>query len=101
MLRRLVPGSSIPTLSLPAAPGAGQPLALSSDTPAALERLQAALGDFDVTAASSGLAELDQVWRPDNAGDLVRLHSHVDGYEYEEAQVLVNRLLEQTGSRVS
>jgi len=83
-----------------AAAGAG-PLPLSSDARAALERLQAALGDFDVTAASSGLAELDHVWTPDNTGDLVRLRSHVDGYEYEEAQVLVNRLLEQSGSRVS
>jgi two-component system sensor histidine kinase/response regulator len=84
----------------PAAAGTGQST-LSSDARAVLERLQAALGDFDVTAASSGLAELDQVWMPDNAGDLVRLHNHVDGYEYEEAQVLVSRLLEQAGSRVS
>jgi CheY-like chemotaxis protein/HPt (histidine-containing phosphotransfer) domain-containing protein len=83
-----------------AATGPGPPT-LSSDARAVLERLQAALGDFDVTAASSGLAELDHVWTPDNAGDLVRLHSHVDGYEYEEAQVLVSRLLEQSGSRVS
>ena len=60
-----------------------------------------AYGDFDVTAASTGLADLDQVWTPDNGGDLVRLHKHVDGYEYEEAQVLVSRLLEQAGSRVS
>ncbi len=86
--------------SAPAAAGSGR-LTLSSDARAVLERLQAALGDFDVTAASSGLAELDQVWTPDNAGDLVRLHTHVDGYEYEEAQVLVSRLLEQAGSRVS
>jgi hypothetical protein len=66
-----------------------------------LERLQAALGDFDVTAASSGLADLDRVWTPDNGGELARLHTHVDGYEYEEAQVLVSRLLEQSGSQVS
>jgi PAS domain S-box-containing protein len=83
-----------------AAAGAGQ-LALSGDARAVLERLQAALGDFDVTAASSGLADLDRVWTPDNGSDLVRLHNHVDGYEYEEAQVLVSRLLEQSGSRVS
>jgi HPt (histidine-containing phosphotransfer) domain-containing protein len=87
--------------ALPAMAGSG-PLALSSDARAVLERLQAALGDFDVTAASSGLADLDRVWTPGDAGgDLVRLRHHVDGYEYEEAQVLVGRLLEQSGSSVS
>jgi CheY-like chemotaxis protein/HPt (histidine-containing phosphotransfer) domain-containing protein len=84
----------------PAAAGSG-PLPLSNDARAVLERLQAALGDFDVTAASSGLADLDRVWTPDNGGELARLHTHVDGYEYEEAQVLVSRLLEQSGSQVS
>jgi PAS domain S-box-containing protein len=84
----------------PAAAGSG-PLPLSNDARAVLERLRAALGDFDVTAASSGLADLDRVWTPDNGGELARLHTHVDGYEYEEAQVLVSRLLEQSGSQVS
>jgi two-component system sensor histidine kinase/response regulator len=77
------------------------PVTLSSEARAALERLQAALGDFDVTAASVGLAELDRAGMPGESGDLVRLRHHVDGYEYEEAQVLVSRLLEQSGSRVS
>ena len=84
----------------PAAEAVAGQLTLSGEARAALERLQAALGDFDVTAASIGLAELDRVGMGDG-GDLVRLHNHMDGYEYEEAQVLVSRLLEQSGSRVS
>ena len=84
----------------PAAAGSAA-LTLSSDARAALERLQAALGDFDVTAASSGLAELDRAGMPGDGGDLVRLRNHVDGYEYEEAQALVSRLLDLSGSRVS
>ena len=68
---------------------------------AALERLQAALGDFDVTAATSTLVDLDRVAMPDNAGEVARLREHVDSYEYDEARALVTRLLEQIGSSVS
>jgi hypothetical protein len=32
---------------------------------------------------------------------MVRLRNHVDGYEYEEARMLVSRLLDKAGSRVS
>jgi len=84
----------------PAAAGSG-PLILSNEARAVLEQLQVALGDFDLTAASSALADLDRVGLPGNVGDLVRLRTHIDGYEYEEARVLVTRLLEQVGSRVS
>jgi two-component system, sensor histidine kinase and response regulator len=75
--------------------------AISGQARAVLERLQAALGDFDLTAASSALADLDRVGMPANADDLVRLRNHIDSYEYEEARVLVTRMLEQVGSRVS
>ena len=84
----------------PAAAESGQ-LTISGEARAVLERLQAALGDFDLTAASSALADLDRVGMPGNAGDLVGLRNHIDSYEYEEARVLVTGLLERVGSRVS
>jgi HPt (histidine-containing phosphotransfer) domain-containing protein len=65
---------------------------------AALERLQAALGDFDVSAASSTLADLDGVAMPGAASELARLRSHVESYEYDEARVLAGRLLGQIAS---
>ena len=67
----------------------------------ALERLQAALGDFDVSAAASALAELDRVAITESAGELARLRKHVDNYEYEEAAALTTRLLGEIGSQVS
>jgi HPt (histidine-containing phosphotransfer) domain-containing protein len=67
----------------------------------ALERLQAALGDFDLSAAGSAVAELDRVATPGAAGELARLRRHVDNYEYEEAGVLTTRLLSEIGSQVS
>jgi HPt (histidine-containing phosphotransfer) domain-containing protein len=66
-----------------------------------LERLQAALGDFDLTAASRAFADLERVGMPGHTGDLARLRTHIDGYEYDEARALVISLLEQVGSRVS
>jgi HPt (histidine-containing phosphotransfer) domain-containing protein len=84
--------------SLPAVAASG-PLPISGEARAILERLQAALGDFDLTAASSALADLDRVGMPGNAGDLAGLRNHIDNYEYEEARVLVTGLLEQVGSR--
>jgi two-component system sensor histidine kinase/response regulator len=64
---------------------------------AVLQRLQAALGDFDLSAASGIMADLDGVATPGNASDLARLRTHVDNYEYDEARVLAIRLLEQSG----
>jgi two-component system sensor histidine kinase/response regulator len=84
----------------PAAAASGK-MTISGEARAALERLQAALGDFDLTAASSALADLDRVGMPGHAGDLVSLRNQIDGYEYEEARVLVTGLLERVGSRVS
>ena len=85
---------------VPAAAESG-PLPISRDARAVLERLQAALADFDLTAASGVLADLDRVGMPGDAGELARLRHHIDQYEYEEAGALVTRLLEQVGSRVS
>jgi hypothetical protein len=65
-----------------------------------LQRLQAALGDSDVSAASSALADLDAVATPGAVRDLARLRNHVDSYEYDEARVLATRLLGQIGSEV-
>ena len=64
-----------------------------------LERLQSALGDYDLSAASTALAALDLVAMSGAAaGELTRLRQHVDGYEYEEARALAMRLLGQIGS---
>jgi two-component system, sensor histidine kinase and response regulator len=88
---------SIDTLrgaSVPVATERGQvlvPLAAR----AALERLEAALGDFDLSSASSALADLDRTAMPGVVSDLARLRNHVDSYEYEEARVLATRLLGQ------
>ena len=72
-------------------------VAVPAEARAVLERLQAALGDFDLSAASGALADLDKVAMPGNESDLARLRTHVDGYEYDEARVLATRLLEQIG----
>ena len=64
-----------------------------------LERLQSALGDYDLSAASTVLAALDLVAMSGAAaGELTRLRQHVDGHEYEEARALATRLLGQIGS---
>ena len=93
---------SIDTLRGTIAPVATEPgqVLVPAAARAALERLQAALGDFDLSAASSALADLDRIAMPGSAGDLARLRNHVDSYEYEEARVLATRLLEQIGSEV-
>jgi exopolyphosphatase/pppGpp-phosphohydrolase len=65
-----------------------------------LERLQAALGDFDLSAATSALAELDSVEIPRAADVLSRLRHHVDSYEYDEARVIATQLLEQIDRQV-
>ena len=83
----------------PAAAESGQ-VPLSGEARAVLDRLQAALGDFDLTAASSALADLDRLGIPGGAGDLAGLRNHIDSYEYEEARVLVTALLERVDSRV-
>ncbi|HMF98761.1 MAG TPA: response regulator [Vicinamibacterales bacterium] len=73
---------------------------LPAESRAVLERLRAALGDFDLSAASSALADLDRVAAHGTPDDLARLRNHIDSYEYDEASVLVTRMLEQIGSQV-
>ena len=63
---------------------------------AALERLQAALGDFELSAANDALADLAALGVPaEAAADLTRLRDRVDSYDYDEAQVIVARIFEQ------
>jgi two-component system, sensor histidine kinase and response regulator len=73
-------------------------LSISPDARAALERLQTALGDYDLSAASSALADLDRAAMPGPAAEMTQLRNHVDSYEYDEARALATRLLEQIGS---
>jgi two-component system, sensor histidine kinase and response regulator len=93
---------SVDTLRGTIAPVATEPaqVLVRAAARAALERLQAALGDFDVSAASNALADLDRAAMPGVVSDLARLRNHVDSYEYEEARVLATRLLGQIGSEV-
>jgi HPt (histidine-containing phosphotransfer) domain-containing protein len=87
---------SIGTLREPAA-SAPPPTGRAADPAAlrkALERLTAALGAFDLTAAGealTGLASLGAL--PAVAGELERLRQLVDGYEYDGAAALAARLL--------
>jgi HPt (histidine-containing phosphotransfer) domain-containing protein len=76
------------------------PLSIPPGARAGLEKLQAALGDFDVSAAGSAMADLERIAMPGAAGDLSQLRSHVDSYEYEEARALATRLLGQIGNGV-
>ena len=61
---------------------------------AALERLTAALDDFDLSSASGALADLGTSGLPSwAADDLGRLQHSVDGYDYTEARGIASRLL--------
>jgi PAS domain S-box-containing protein len=73
---------------------------IPAEARSALSRLQAALGDFDLSAATSALAEFERAAAPGAAGVLARLRQHVDSYEYDEARMIATQLLEQTGSQV-
>jgi PAS domain S-box-containing protein len=93
---------SIDTLRDAAARGAQSPAqpVIPSEARAALQRLHTALGDFDASAATSALADLDRLGAPAGV-ELAALRHHVDSYDYDEARALVSRLLAQTGSEVS
>jgi HPt (histidine-containing phosphotransfer) domain-containing protein len=87
-------GSGVPTAAEPgrvSVPAAARP---------ALERLQAALADFDLSTATIALADLDGVAMPGAVGELGRLTGHVDSYEYEEARAITNQLLGQIETEV-
>jgi signal transduction histidine kinase/CheY-like chemotaxis protein/HPt (histidine-containing phosphotransfer) domain-containing protein len=60
----------------------------------ALNRLAAALDNYDVSSASGALAELETSHLPPWAvDDLDRLHAYVNGYQYGEAKGIASRLL--------
>ncbi|RIK64228.1 MAG: hypothetical protein DCC65_14515 [Planctomycetota bacterium] len=66
---------------------------------AAMERLSAALGSFDLSAAGESLGELATMGAPEAvARDLSRVRELVEGYEYDEAAGLVARLLQSLES---
>src|SRR5262245_13229043 len=77
-----------------------EPLPIPAEARTALERLAEALGDFDLSGASTALADLEGIAASRGIGDLTHLRNHVDRYEYDEARVLAIRLLEQIGSQV-
>jgi len=93
---------SIDTLRDPRPPDAPrpEPPAVPAAARDALQRLHAALGSFDASAAASALADLDRVAAPGMSG-LADLHDHIGSYEYDEARVLVSRLLEPMRVEVS
>ena len=65
-----------------------------------LEKLAAALGNFDLTASGEALAELAAIGTPPEiAGELERVRRLVDGYEYDEAAGVVARLLSRPEAR--
>jgi PAS domain S-box-containing protein len=93
---------SIDTLRGAIAPDRREPESLFVPAAArgALTRLQAALGDFDLSGATSALAELESVDLSGAANALSRLRQHVDGYEYDEARAIASQLLVQIDSQV-
>jgi two-component system sensor histidine kinase/response regulator len=101
--RAAVVFDSIDTLraAIPAVADAGGRPIVPVAARTALEHLQVALADSDVSGATSALAELDRVAMPEAGSDLARLRNHIDGYEYEEARALATRLLEQIRGEVS
>jgi hypothetical protein len=61
---------------------------------AALERLAAALVDYDLSSANGALADLGTSGLPTwAADDLGRLRRSVDGYDFDEARGMASRLL--------
>ena len=63
---------------------------------AALERLQVALDDFELSAATDALADLTALGVPAGAeADLTQLRDRVARYEYDEAQPIVARIVAQ------
>jgi signal transduction histidine kinase/CheY-like chemotaxis protein/HPt (histidine-containing phosphotransfer) domain-containing protein len=82
----------------PAAPGTPTPAQAFDATLArtTLERLHAALTDFDLSAASAALSELAGAGAPPWAiEDLNRLREAVDRYDYDEARGVSSRLLDR------
>jgi HPt (histidine-containing phosphotransfer) domain-containing protein len=65
---------------------------------AAIERLQVALGDSDLSGATDALADLTACGVPEGSEvELTRLQDRVAHYAYDEAQVILVRIVEQFG----
>jgi two-component system sensor histidine kinase/response regulator len=63
---------------------------------AALDRLQVALDDSELSAATCALADLTACGVPAVAkADLARLRDRMDRYDYDEAQLILIRIVEQ------
>jgi two-component system, sensor histidine kinase and response regulator len=63
---------------------------------AALDRLQVALDDSELSAATCALADLTACGVPAGAeADLARLRDRMDRYDYDEAQLILIRIVEQ------
>jgi two-component system sensor histidine kinase/response regulator len=94
---------SIETLREATTPAAADStdLLISAEASGVLARLQTALGDFDLSAATTALAELDSVPMSGATTVLAQLRRHVDNYEYDEARVIATQLLEQIGGQGS
>jgi PAS domain S-box-containing protein len=100
--RAAVVFGSIDTLRGVTAPASPEPdsVIVPAEARSALTRLQIALGDGDLSGATSALAELDRVDVPGAGSMLSRLRRHVDSIEYDEARAIATRLLELIGSQV-
>ena len=62
----------------------------------ALERLQLALGDFELSAATDALADLAELGVPEGAeADFGHLRDRVESYDYDEAETILARIVEQ------
>ncbi len=86
--------------SLREAPASMPPVTAPPSDPAklrmTLEKLEAALSNFDLSASGEALTELDRLQAPVGmAADLARVRELIDGYEYDEAGQIVARLLER------
>jgi signal transduction histidine kinase/CheY-like chemotaxis protein/ligand-binding sensor domain-containing protein/HPt (histidine-containing phosphotransfer) domain-containing protein len=86
---------SIATLrnAVESVPAVGSPLDMAGAR-AALERLQIALGDYELSATSEALADLTAVGVPPGAeADFTLLRDSVDRYDYDEAQTILARIV--------
>jgi hypothetical protein len=63
---------------------------------ATLDRLQVALGECELSAANDALADLAVLGLPSGAAaDLTQLRDRMDNYNYDEARIVVARIVTQ------
>jgi HPt (histidine-containing phosphotransfer) domain-containing protein len=91
---------SIDTLrDVPVAPAFAAQLMDTATARAALDRLQTALADFEMSAANEAVMELTVAGVPAAAAsDLARLRDLVERYDYDEAQLVAGRIGELLGT---